>query len=194
MSGRTMRAAVLLAPGDLRVERVPLPTLGAADALVRVAACGICGSDVPRLTTGTCHFPTIPGHEMAGVVEALGPEAAAAAPGVRVGMPVAVIPLVPCRRCRLARSAPSPSARRTTTSVRGRTADSRNTCAPPRRTWCRFPRECLEQGALLERAAVALHAVRNLAWAGARASGCSASGYRHEARADPSIQKILVVP
>ncbi len=101
MSGRTMRAAVLHAPGDLRIERVPVPALGPADALVRVSACGICGSDVPRVrTTGTYRFPTIPGHEMAGVIEELGPRAAAERPGIGVGMPVAVVPLVPCGRCR----------------------------------------------------------------------------------------------
>ena len=101
MSGRTMRAAVLHAPGDLRIERVPVPAIGPDDALVRVSACGICGSDVPRVrTTGTYRFPTIPGHEMAGVVEELGPEAASTRAGLRPGTPVAVVPLVPCGRCR----------------------------------------------------------------------------------------------
>ena len=179
MSGRTMRAAVLHAPGDLRVERVPVPTLGPADALVRVAACGICGSDVPRvLTTGTYHFPTIPGHEMAGVVEELGPEAAAAGPGGarrHAGRrdPPRSLPAT----AGSARSAPSPSARRTTTSVRGRTADSRNTCAPPRRTWCRFPRGCPSSRApCWSPPRWRCTPCATSASPGARASGCSASG------------------
>ena len=168
MSGRTMRAAVLHAPADLRVERVPMPTPGAADALVRVAACGICGSDVPRvLTTGTYHFPTIPGHEMAGVVEALGPEAGAAAPGVRVGMPVAVIPLVPCRRCRLCEV--GAFAQCEAYDYLGSRTDggfAEYLCAPAANLVPLPEGMPSEQGALLEPAAVALHAVRNLglAW------------------------------
>jgi L-iditol 2-dehydrogenase len=164
MSGRTMRAAVLHAPGDLRVERVPVPAIGAADALVRISACGICGSDVPRvLTTGTYNFPTIPGHEMAGVVEELGPEAGAAAPGVRVGMPVAVIPLVPCRRCRLCEV--GAFAQCETYDYLGSRSDGgfAEYLRAPAANLVPLPEGLpVEQGALLEPAAVALHAMRNL--------------------------------
>lgn len=45
----TMRAAVLHAPGDIRVERLPVPEPGPREALVRVAACGVCGSDISRM-------------------------------------------------------------------------------------------------------------------------------------------------
>lgn len=65
----TMKAAVLHGVGDLRIEDVYLPKLGSQDVLVKVTSCGVCGSDVPRiLTTGTYHFPTIPGHEFGGIV------------------------------------------------------------------------------------------------------------------------------
>jgi L-iditol 2-dehydrogenase len=91
-----MRAAVLHAPGDLRVENVPLPDIGADDVLVRVMAAGICGSDIGRvMVTGTYRFPTIPGHEFAGRVERVGANVAHLAPGERV----AVAPLMPCRDC-----------------------------------------------------------------------------------------------
>ncbi len=164
MSGRTMRAAVLHAPGDLRVERVPVPAIGAADALVRVAACGICGSDVPRvLTTGTYHFPTIPGHEMAGVVEELGAGAAAAAPGVRVGMPVAVIPLIPCGRCRFCEI--GAFAQCAAYDYLGSRSDGgfAEYLRAPAANLVPLPEGlAADQGALLEPAAVALHAVRNL--------------------------------
>jgi L-iditol 2-dehydrogenase len=164
MSGRTMRAAVLHAPGDLRVERVPVPAPGPADALVRVSACGICGSDVPRvLTTGTYHFPTIPGHEMAGVVEELGPDAGAAAPGIRVGMPVAVIPLVPCRRCRFCEI--GAFAQCESYDYLGSRTDGgfAEYLRAPVANLVPLPGEMsTEQGALLEPVSVALHAVRNL--------------------------------
>jgi L-iditol 2-dehydrogenase len=93
-----MTAAVLHAPGDLRVERVPVPQPGEGQALIRVGACGVCGSDVPRvMTKGTYSFPLIPGHEFAGTLAALGPGVR----GWREGDRVTVFPLIPCRRCRM---------------------------------------------------------------------------------------------
>lgn len=91
-----MKACVLHAVGDLRYEEVKMPVPGSGEALVEVHACGICGSDIPRvLTKGTYHFPTIPGHEFAGVVKAVGDESDAGWVGARV----AVFPLIPCRKC-----------------------------------------------------------------------------------------------
>lgn len=91
-----MKAAVLHAPGDLRVEDVPVPAIGPDDVLVRVMAAGICGSDIGRvMVTGTYRFPTIPGHEFAGRVERTGANVAHLMPGDRV----AVAPLKPCRDC-----------------------------------------------------------------------------------------------
>ena len=91
-----MKAAVLHAPGDLRVEEVPIPEAGPGQVLVEVMAAGICGSDIGRvMSTGTYRFPTIPGHEFAGRVAALGDGVS----GLAVGDKVAVAPLMPCRKC-----------------------------------------------------------------------------------------------
>ncbi|MBM3498400.1 MAG: zinc-binding dehydrogenase, partial [Armatimonadetes bacterium] len=91
-----MTAAVLHAPGDLRVERVPVPEPAEGQVLIRVGACGVCGSDVPRvMTKGTYSFPLIPGHEFAGTIAAVGPRVR----GWREGDRVAVFPLIPCNRC-----------------------------------------------------------------------------------------------
>lgn len=91
-----MKAAVLHAPGDLRVEEVPMPEIGPDDVLVRVMAAGICGSDIGRvMVTGTYHFPTIPGHEFAGLVAGVGAHVAHLA----IGDKVAVAPLLPCFAC-----------------------------------------------------------------------------------------------
>jgi L-iditol 2-dehydrogenase len=91
-----MKACVLHAIGELRYEEVPEPTPRVGEVLVRVGGCGVCGSDIPRIfTKGTYRFPTIPGHEFAGTVAALGE-------GVEsswIGRRVAVFPLIPCRRC-----------------------------------------------------------------------------------------------
>jgi L-iditol 2-dehydrogenase len=91
-----MNAGVLHAIGDIRCDRVPVPVPGAGEVLVRVGACGICGSDIARVwQTGMYHLPEIPGHEFAGTVEALGPEVE----GVTVGTRVTVIPLIQCGVC-----------------------------------------------------------------------------------------------
>ena len=91
-----MKAAVLHAPGDLRVEEVARPVPGPGEVLVEVAAAGICGSDIGRvMVTGTYRFPTIPGHEFAGTVAEVGPGVTHLAPGDRV----AVAPLMPCFDC-----------------------------------------------------------------------------------------------
>lgn len=92
----TMLALALHAPGDLRYEEIPVPTPGPSEALIRVAWCGVCGSDLPRIfTTGAHRHPLIPGHEFSGTVAALGDEAA----DLHCGDRVVVYPLLWCGRC-----------------------------------------------------------------------------------------------
>ncbi len=91
-----MKACVLHKIGDLRCEDVAAPKPGPGEVLLRVGACGICGSDIPRVfTKGTYSFPTIPGHEFAGQVVETGAEVDPALKGQRA----AVFPLIPCRKC-----------------------------------------------------------------------------------------------
>lgn len=92
-----MKASVLHAVGDLRCEQVSVPEPEEREVLVKVEACGVCGSDIPRvLTAGTYHFPTIPGHEFSGIVEKTG----VGVPEDYIGKRAAVIPLIPCRKCK----------------------------------------------------------------------------------------------
>ncbi|MCS7192634.1 MAG: galactitol-1-phosphate 5-dehydrogenase [Armatimonadetes bacterium] len=91
-----MKAFVLDAPGKFSVRDLPTPSPGYGEAFVRVVACGVCGSDVPRvMETGAYRHPIIPGHEFAGYVEGVGE----GVDKLLVGMPVAVYPLIPCRNC-----------------------------------------------------------------------------------------------
>lgn len=91
-----MKAYRLHGIGKLRLEEVPRPLLKVGEVMVRVRAAGICGSDIPRIyQTGTYHFPTIPGHEFAGVVEEIGEDVAPEWKGKRVG----IFPLIPCYSC-----------------------------------------------------------------------------------------------
>ncbi len=67
----TMRAAVYRGVNDVRVETVPVPlnvdgTLGRGEVLVRIDTCGICGTDLKKIHTGSHSAPRIFGHEMAG--------------------------------------------------------------------------------------------------------------------------------
>lgn len=90
-----MKAAVLLAPGKIEIQEVAIPQIGDDDVLVKVKACGVCGSDVPRvLVTGTYHFPTIPGHEFSGRIVEAGKNVKDL-----IDKNVAVIPLIPCGEC-----------------------------------------------------------------------------------------------
>ena len=91
-----MKACVLHAVGDLRYEDVPLPEPKSGEVRIRVRACGVCGSDIPRIfSKGTYTFPTIPGHEFAGEIDGVGSHVDPALVGKRV----AVFPLMPCRKC-----------------------------------------------------------------------------------------------
>lgn len=91
-----MKAYVLHGINDLRLEGRPVPSLESSQALVQVRAAGICGSDIPRIfQTGTYSFPTVPGHEFAGVVADVG----AQTDRDWIGRPVGVYPLIPCGGC-----------------------------------------------------------------------------------------------
>jgi 2-desacetyl-2-hydroxyethyl bacteriochlorophyllide A dehydrogenase len=92
-----MRAAILDGPGALHVGSAPEPVPGPRDVLVRVAACGVCGSDL-HLADGEIPgtpYPLIPGHEFAGEVVAVGSDVTR----VREGARVTVDPSLFCGEC-----------------------------------------------------------------------------------------------
>jgi alcohol dehydrogenase len=93
------RALVLTAPRRLEATELPLPEPGEHDGLLRVEACGLCGTDHEQYTGALgAAAPFVPGHESVGTIEALGP-AAAARWGVAVGDRVAVEVFLSCRAC-----------------------------------------------------------------------------------------------
>ncbi len=92
-----MKAAVLYARNDIRIEDVGIPALEPHEILVRIKATGICGSDLPRvLGDAAHHYPIVLGHEFSGVVESVG----SGVTKVRTGDRVAGVPLKPCFKCR----------------------------------------------------------------------------------------------
>src|ERR1700678_4203212 len=68
----TMRAAVYRGVNDVRLETVPVPQIGPGELLVRVHTCGICGTDLKKIATGSHSAPRIFGHETTGVISQVG--------------------------------------------------------------------------------------------------------------------------
>ena len=91
-----MKACVLEDIGKLECKDVKDPVMKPGEVLLRVRACGVCSSDIPRIfETGTYHFPTIPGHEFSGeIIDAYDEENR-----VLIGKRAVVFPLIPCREC-----------------------------------------------------------------------------------------------
>jgi L-iditol 2-dehydrogenase len=81
---RTMRAGVFREKGIVRVEEVPVPEVGPGEVLIKVAACGICGTDIKKIYQRYVEPPQILGHELAGTVVAVGPGVTKWKPGARV--------------------------------------------------------------------------------------------------------------
>ncbi len=90
-----MRAVVYRGVNDLRLETVPVPEIGPGELLVKVATCGVCGTDLKKIHTGSHSAPRVFGHEMAGTIVAVGEGAA----GFAVGERVVVHHHVPCGEC-----------------------------------------------------------------------------------------------
>ena len=100
MIPRFSRAIVQEGPRQLALRELPIPDLDDDGALLRIEACGICGSDVEQYTGALpVPFPVVPGHEPLGVIARIG-DAAAKRWRVDVGDRVAVEAPIPCGHCR----------------------------------------------------------------------------------------------
>ena len=95
----TMRAAVYRGINDVRVETVPVPKVGPGEVLIKVANCGICGTDLKKIHTGSHSAPRIFGHETAGTIAAIGEGVTELPQGFAVGDRVMVFHHVPCGNC-----------------------------------------------------------------------------------------------
>ena len=90
-----MRAAVYRGGGVLRTETVPIPEIGDGELLVKVEACGVCGTDIKKIVRDLLPGPRIYGHETAGTVARVG----VGVSRFREGDRVALHHHIPCRRC-----------------------------------------------------------------------------------------------
>src|SRR5215472_189876 len=92
---RTMQAAVYRGVNDVRLEEVPVPEIAAGELLIRVHTCGICGTDLKKIATGSHSAPRIFGHETTGVIVAVGSGVTKFKSGDRV----MVFHHIPCGDC-----------------------------------------------------------------------------------------------
>ncbi|MDQ2731794.1 MAG: alcohol dehydrogenase catalytic domain-containing protein, partial [Armatimonadota bacterium] len=90
-----MNAAVFRTPGELSLEQAPVPSIGPGELLVRIEACGVCGTDLKKIQYGHQPGPRIFGHEMAGRIAAVG----GGEDGWNVGDRVALFHHVSCGTC-----------------------------------------------------------------------------------------------
>lgn len=90
-----MLAAVYRGKNDVRLETVPVPEIGPGEILVKVHTCGICGTDLKKIATGSHSAPRIFGHETSGVVARVGAKVPQWKPGDRV----MVFHHIPCGNC-----------------------------------------------------------------------------------------------
>lgn len=155
-----MKAYVLECVGKLEYREIDVPQIRRGEVLVEVKAAGICGSDIPRIfETGTYSFPLIPGHEFAGIVVKVGEGVEKSWLNKKVG----IFPLIPCMEC--------PSCREEAYEMCYHYNYLGSRCnggfaeyaAVPAWNLLELPKEFdMRQAAMLEPAAVALHAARKL--------------------------------
>jgi L-iditol 2-dehydrogenase len=90
-----MRAAVYRGVNDVRIETVPVPEIGAGEVLVKIHTCGICGTDLKKIHTGSHDAPRVFGHEMSGTIVKAGDGVS----GFAVGDRVMAYHHIPCGEC-----------------------------------------------------------------------------------------------
>lgn len=155
-----MKAYVLQDIGRLECKEVLKPALKPGEVLVAVNYAGICGSDIPRIyETGTYSFPLIPGHEFSGTVV----EAADSESEGWLHKNVGIFPLIPCKECFTCRRQEYEMCRKY--SYLGSRCDGgfAEYAAVPVWNLLELPGQMeLREAAMLEPAAVSLHAVRKL--------------------------------
>jgi L-iditol 2-dehydrogenase len=91
----SMQAAVYRGLNHIRLETIPVPEIGRGELLLRVHSCGVCGTDLKKIASGSHSAPRIFGHETSGVIAALGEGVA----DFKVGDRVVVFHHMPCGRC-----------------------------------------------------------------------------------------------
>ena len=153
-----MRAWVLHQKSDITYEEIENPELKENEVLLEVKACGICGSDVPRVYRGDAHvYPLVIGHEFSGIVRSVGKNTSDKWIGKRVG----VFPLIPCRKCKMCHAEKYEMCSNYDYLGSRRNGGFAQLAAVPESNLIELPDTVsYENAAMLEPMAVAVHAIR----------------------------------
>lgn len=163
-----MQAVVYRGVNDLRVERVPVPSIRKDELLVKVAVCGVCPTDIKKIQYGTVAPPRIFGHETSGIIVRVGADVKGWKTGDRVGLHHHV-PCMECHFCRHRAFAQCPTYKKTGITAGFEPAGGgyaeyvrvMNFCLPG---VVKIPsRNSLEEGAMLEPVNTVFKAVEKLA-------------------------------
>lgn len=155
-----MKAAVLLEKERIVYQEVAEPTVGDGQVKVKVRACGICGSDLPRVFDGTARsYPLILGHEFSGTVAEVGKDVT----GFTVGEHVVAAPLVPCGTCEDCRNGDYALCKHYSFIGSRQNGAFADYIVVPAANVVKIPEALpFEQAATIEPATVALHALRHI--------------------------------
>lgn len=156
-----MKALNLYGVGDLRYDDLPVPVRKTDEVLLKVRTAGICGSDIPRVySKGTYHFPTVIGHEFAGVIVDAEDKSI-------VGRRAAVFPILPCYECPACQSGQYAQCRSYSYYGSRQDGGMSEYLAVREENLCFIPEGVsFEAAAMTEPAAVAYHAFRKSGAAG----------------------------
>lgn len=152
-----MKAWVLQNVGTFEYKEKDLPEICEGEVLIKVEACGICGSDIPRIYRDGAHvMPLVPGHEFAGTVMH-------AQDTSLVGKRVGVYPLIPCFKCSACKKGRHEMCKSYSYLGSRRDGGFADYVAVPEKNLIELPDNVsFLQAAMLEPMAVAVHAIRRL--------------------------------
>lgn len=155
-----MKGLLLRDVGKIAVEEVPVPEIKDGEVLVKVGACGICGSDIPRAYKDGAHnMPLIIGHEFSGTVEAVSNSVDKSWVGKKVG----VFPLIPCQKCECCKNRKYEMCKNYSYLGSRQDGGFAEYVAVPEWNLIELPSTVgLDQAAMLEPMAVAVHAIRQV--------------------------------
>lgn len=153
-----MKAVVCYGNNEVRWEEVPDIKPKENEVKIKVMACGICGSDIPRATKMGAHsYPIILGHEFSGIVDEIGTEVKE----INIGEKVTAAPLVPCYECEQCKKGNfSLCSNYSFIGSRQQGAMAEYVCVPSKNILKLSENTSFEQGALFEPATVSLHAFK----------------------------------
>lgn len=161
-----MKAGVVHGKEDLRYEDLAKPEVKNKEVLIKVKYTGICGSDLPRVNEGACHFfPVVLGHEFSGTVEQIGENVTS----LKVGDRVAGVPLVPCLECEDCLKGDYSLCKHYSFIGSRQNGSFAEYVVVPEKNAVKFDDEVtFEQGAFFEPATVALHGLQRVDYHGGK--------------------------